>query len=249
MRNKQMVYTIKVFPHFIATGSYDGFRYYVKNIGTHPCCYVAIPEECSITFSKEHRDLLQDTISCHGGLTYIEKLLWDSENEQYIPGKFIGWDYAHACDYIAGDIGHDGIKYDTDFLVKECFDVIEQLQSLEKRVEKSSDYIKVIAVDFDGVICESNYPYIGKPNQDIINAIKYEKALGTKIILWTCRCDKYLEEAIEACTNWGLEFDAVNDNIQDLKDIFNNNCRKVSATEYWDDRNITVEQIRDKYCI
>lgn len=95
---------------------------------------------------------------------------------------------------------------------------------------------KVIAVDFDGTLCEDKYPEIGEPNWRVINYIKQEMGLGARVILWTCRCGEYLEEAVEWCKAKGLIFDAVNDNIQGLAAAMGSNSRKVFADEYIDDR-------------
>jgi cytidyltransferase-like protein len=99
---------------------------------------------------------------------------------------------------------------------------------------------KVIAVDFDGCICKLAWPNIGEPNWDIINALKEEKANGTKLILWSCRCGDLLDDAIKACAEWGITFDAVNENIPErlLKYGFADS-RKISADEYWDDLALT----------
>ena len=60
------------------------------------------------------------------------------------------------------------------------------------------------------------------------------------MILWTCREGKELEDAVAACKAVGLEFDAVNDNVPELKEAFGTNPRKVGATEYWDDRAVCM---------
>lgn len=95
---------------------------------------------------------------------------------------------------------------------------------------------KVIAVDFDGCICTLDWPNIGKPNWNVIHALQKEKALGTKLILWTCRCGDSLKDAVNACSNWGIEFDAVNENLPErLLKYGYSEARKISADEYWDD--------------
>lgn len=95
---------------------------------------------------------------------------------------------------------------------------------------------KVIAVDFDGCICSMNFPDIGEPNWEVINALKEEKAAGTKLILWSCRADEALQAAVKACEEWGLQFDAVNENVPErLVKYGYSDSRKVSADEYWDD--------------
>lgn len=101
-------------------------------------------------------------------------------------------------------------------------------------------YPKVIAVDFDGCLCVNKWPEIGAPNWAAINALIARKAEGDKVILWTCREGQMLEDAIAWCLNRGLKFDAVNDNLPENKEHFGNNCRKVWANEYWDDRAVPV---------
>ena len=99
----------------------------------------------------------------------------------------------------------------------------------------------IIAVDFDGTLCKESFPYIGEPNQDIIDYIKMLKASGDKIILWTCRYGKQLKQAIKWCKEQGIEFDAINDNIKEQKKLYHNNCRKVYADIYIDDKAINLK--------
>lgn len=94
---------------------------------------------------------------------------------------------------------------------------------------------KVIAVDFDDCISRNNWPGVGEPNWVVINEIKEEQKLGTAFILWTCREGVALKNAIVACKSWGLEFDAVNENIPERIREWGRDSRKVSADEYWDD--------------
>lgn len=96
---------------------------------------------------------------------------------------------------------------------------------------------KIIAVDFDGTLCENAWPNIGEPKIDAINKLVREIQYGAKAILWTCRTDEALDNAINWCAMHGIEFAAVNDNLPELKEKFGNNPRKVFANEYWDDRN------------
>lgn len=102
------------------------------------------------------------------------------------------------------------------------------------------NYPKVIAVDFDGCLCERKWPGIGAANWDAIHALIRRKAEGDKIILWTCRDGEMLQDAVDWCYNHGLKFDAVNDNLEENKEHFGNNTRKVFADEYWDDKAVPV---------
>ena len=103
-----------------------------------------------------------------------------------------------------------------------------------------NDY-KVIAVDFDNTLFETDYPAIVRPISPVIKYAKLMRERGAKLILWTCREGKELEEAVEACRAEGLLFDAVNDNLPEMKAEWGNNPRKVAADEYWDDRGAFYE--------
>lgn len=96
--------------------------------------------------------------------------------------------------------------------------------------------IRIICVDFDGTIVEHSYPDIGNPKNDAFEVLSELKDAGCKVILWTCREGETLENAVEFCKQHGLEFDAVNEAIDDFR------CsglkRKPFADYYIDDRNI-----------
>lgn len=100
------------------------------------------------------------------------------------------------------------------------------------------DYPEVYAVEFDKTLnMAQKYPELGKPNMKLIEMLIRCRAAGDKIILWTCREGQLLDDAVEYCRKYGLEFDAINDNIQENKDRWGNNTRKVFADFYIDDRN------------
>lgn len=109
-----------------------------------------------------------------------------------------------------------------------------------------SELRKVIAIDFDGCLCKNMWPNIGLPNFDAINAAIRAKQEGAALILWTCRVGEKLENAIQFCKNYGLEFDAVNDNLPERVAFYNANPRKVNADEYWDDLSVFVSAAADE---
>ena len=107
----------------------------------------------------------------------------------------------------------------------------------------------IIAVDFDGTLVEGNtFPEIGTPRLWLIEQIKEWQTMGHKLILWTCREDVcegehsvfyprlYLTEAIEWCKQFGLVFDAINQNMSEIDDPTIKTCRKIFADFYIDDR-------------
>lgn len=99
---------------------------------------------------------------------------------------------------------------------------------------------RTIAVDFDGVLCVDMWPEIGPAHMDVIEALKERQAGGDRLILWTCRCGPKLVEACAWCREHGLYFDAVNSNLPENIERYQNDCRKVFADEYWDDKAMRV---------
>ena len=83
-------------------------------------------------------------------------------------------------------------------------------------------------------------PEIGPAKRGVIRELLNEQENGAKLILWTCREGKQLHEAIRWCVEEGLVFDAVNDNLQENKEFFGNDSRKIYASEYWDDKNVMI---------
>ena len=97
----------------------------------------------------------------------------------------------------------------------------------------------IIAVDFDGTLCENQYPYAGCPNHYLLSVLRQLKSNGeVELILWTCRVGKNLQFAVDWCKDHGIEFDAVNENLPRIVDQFGGDNRKVFADLYIDDRSV-----------
>lgn len=93
-----------------------------------------------------------------------------------------------------------------------------------------------VAVDFDGTLCEDCFPKIGEVRTYELNLIKELQRKGAKIILWTCRRDERLQEAVDWSEEHGLKYDAVNANLPDNIERYGGDTRKVSADVYYDDK-------------
>ena len=97
-----------------------------------------------------------------------------------------------------------------------------------------------IAVDFDGTIVEHRYPAIGKEKPFAFETLRTLSREGHKLILWSARTGKLLDEAVEYCRKNGVEFYAVNSN-DPPGALFSGHAGlsgKVTADVYIDDRNI-----------
>lgn len=99
----------------------------------------------------------------------------------------------------------------------------------------------IFAIDFDGTLCEDNYPDIGNPKTDIINKCKKLKEEGHYLILNTCRVGDKLKNAIKWCNDQGLIFDKINENLIERILNFDGDCRKIGADYYIDDKNLSIE--------
>lgn len=95
---------------------------------------------------------------------------------------------------------------------------------------------KIISVDFDGTLCTNKWPDIGEPNRELIDYLKDQQKQGVKLILWTCRSEERLEKAVKWCTDQGLIFDAVNENLPEIISLFGSDTRKIYADQYIDDK-------------
>jgi hydroxymethylpyrimidine pyrophosphatase-like HAD family hydrolase len=94
-----------------------------------------------------------------------------------------------------------------------------------------------IAVDFDGTIVEHEYPDIGKEKLFAFLTLKELNKKGARLILWTFRTGKELDEAVEFCRKNGVEFYAVNKNYPE--EVMNETVgRKIDADIFIDDKNI-----------
>ncbi len=94
-----------------------------------------------------------------------------------------------------------------------------------------------IAVDFDGTIVEHAYPEIGEEMLFAFETLKALQEKGHRLILWTFRDGKYLEDAVEYCKENGIEFYSVNSSYPEEKfDL--SISRKINCDIFIDDRNL-----------
>jgi hypothetical protein len=90
---------------------------------------------------------------------------------------------------------------------------------------------------------EDCYPECGTPNVIAIELMKEFRSMGGNLILWTCRYDEALEKAVAMCRTFGLEFDAINDNLPAQSALWRQThpgcvmSRKIYADLYIDDKD------------
>lgn len=95
-----------------------------------------------------------------------------------------------------------------------------------------------IAIDFDGTIVEHRYPQIGPEIPFATDTLKMLMQERHRLILWTVREGKLLEEAVEWCRQRGVEFYAVNQDYPEEEKGDKGFSRKLKADLFIDDRNL-----------
>lgn len=96
----------------------------------------------------------------------------------------------------------------------------------------------VLAIDFDGTICDESFPEIGnlKPNADkYINRLHDE---GFHIVINTCRSGRYEGMAHQFLKELGVRYHFMNCNMPYMIDEYGQDCRKISADIYIDNKSL-----------
>lgn len=112
--------------------------------------------------------------------------------------------------------------------------------------EQNNRICKTYAVDFDGTVSLGKWPEVGPANVRLISYLRDRQQNGDKLILWTCRAGVELEAAIDFCSEHGIVFDAINDNLPEVIERFGSNSRKITCDYYVDDRSFTAEALYEK---
>ena len=91
----------------------------------------------------------------------------------------------------------------------------------------------IIAVDYDGTL-----EIDGNLNINLIRRLRHAQAGGDRVILWTCRSGKRLNEATARLRGARFIPNAVNENLPDIIKTLGCNPRKVLADVYIDDKAV-----------
>lgn len=105
----------------------------------------------------------------------------------------------------------------------------------------------VVAVDFDGTLVENEFPNIGSLNTKLVNELWGDggKYRNYHKILFTNRSGNLLIDACNFCAQNNLYFDAVNDDIPEVKSRLNRNPidhRKIWFDVLIDDKAVSMDE-------
>lgn len=95
-----------------------------------------------------------------------------------------------------------------------------------------------IAIDFDGTIVKHRYPEIGDEIPFATDTLKMLQNDKHRLVLWTVREGKLLDEAVAWCKERGVEFYAINRDYPEEQGMDEGFSRKVKVDLFIDDRNL-----------
>ncbi len=101
---------------------------------------------------------------------------------------------------------------------------------------------KILCVDFDGTVVKHEYPAVGNDVPDAERVLTKLGMHGVRIILWTMRHGKELEDAVSWFTDRGIALYAVNENPEQREWTGSPKCY---ANHYVDDAAIGCPLIYD----
>lgn len=155
----------------LAEGQVGEYKWTVLSLGTHPCGYVAVPENHPF-YEKQYWEI-DDQIEVHGGLTFGGRLQGSND-------YWFGWDYAHAGDYTGyATFGtNDEKRWTTQEIVDECLNVIKQFQKYEKaKVQANFKLTHQGKIPFDQFKLGQEFLAIKNKNEDYRHLLVIEEGL------------------------------------------------------------------------
>ncbi len=94
----------------------------------------------------------------------------------------------------------------------------------------------ILAIDFDGTIAELSFPECGKIKKDAVYYISKLYLEGHDIIINTCRSGIYEGLAQKFLEKHEIPYHYINSNMPHLIEHYKQDCRKISADLYIDDK-------------
>lgn len=123
---KEMEYKKDRILDILHTGTFEGRKFAILNLGYHPTAYIQVKDYEPHNYNDYKLDV-------HCGATYFGKAHWDEADTD----NYVGWDYAHYGDfsglYISrGDVlEYESKKWTTQEIFEEVMIAIKQLNSEE----------------------------------------------------------------------------------------------------------------------
>ena len=134
-------------------GTKDDYKIVIVSYGTNPCAYIGLPKKHLLngvhydSFSGFNNEGEYLGFPCNGGVTFTGLGI---HNELHPNTWFLGWDYAHAGDYVGYYQGTSmgknskNKKWTTKQIYEQCVNVIDTLKKVVLHTEmREISYLKI----------------------------------------------------------------------------------------------------------
>lgn len=134
-----------------------------------------------------------------------------------------------------------------DYKNEDATNTSELTEEQKTEIVKNFDYSslpKVVLVDFDETLfVGAKFPNIGKINEKLKYELLHGKYKDYKKVLFTHRTNGALVEACNACADEGIYFNAINENIKEVKEALFGGPTKIWFDVLIDDKAINPKDI------
>ena len=96
----------------------------------------------------------------------------------------------------------------------------------------------ILSIDFDGTIVENSYPEIGELKLNAKEVITRLYNEGHFILINTCRSGIYEGDCYKFLQENNIPYHYINSNLPSQIELYKQDCRKISADIYIDDKNL-----------
>lgn len=200
--------------------------------------------QSSLQYKKiDHKKCVKIILS--GGTNGLSKKLADQTGVR-INGVAIG---TYARDIVEEFVNHKDFFTNHENIIA-AYKAARSLVTANIKKPREKEKL-TIAVDFDGTLCNYSFPDIGEQTADqklLIERLIQLKKEGHKLILYTCRGDNEqypcLSDAVEWCSERGLYFDSINENVADFIKKSGPSPKPV-ADIYLDDKAINIDNWKE----
>ena len=169
---EEIIYSVLPFQRVIANDTYLGYQYVILNYNNNPAAYVEIPDGHPL---RGNRKRIQDSIGCHGGITFMENFRGSISRANFphlvelFGTKFvIGWDYARFGDYFPTFFmpTNGGKMWTSEEIYSEVIDVIHQLETIRLEAENNKIKAEIEETKAETERLKQEYKSLQKEKQD-----------------------------------------------------------------------------------
>lgn len=175
---------------------------------------------------------------------HIDGSLATIKSEYYVrrPDGSVYHSFAVVCDDGEEFLLPGALLYIASRLIERAPDWEEK--EARKRARKAKTLEKIIAFEFDSVCVKFDMPNIGDPLPGAVEVLRRLQADGHKLILWTTRSGKFLDDAKQWFRDRGITLYATNENPGQMRSM---QSPKIAADVIIDPRGLGTPMLEHEH--